>query len=421
MDRIREQVSSEKTGRVEGAYITAEMENLSYKARQDGGRYTKKRFVYSEIEKYSKERAFLALIGPRGVGKSVLLRQLHHASVESFYISLDAIMPRSLYEIANELLSRKTRLLLLDEIHAYPNYGMELKKIYDFLPDLQVIFTSSSAISLNDTSFDLSRRVYPIRIYPFSFREYLYFKHGFEIEALEWEALLDLEKSQAYYGKTLEIENFFRSYLKGGNYAFTMEQSNPLRLFEAMLNTVMEKDLVLPSRLTLAESYEAVKMMEFIGRSSAEGINYTSVAKNLGITPHKVRKYVELLERAYLLNVVLPKGTNLRNEPKILMAPPYRLLYKSYDDCVGALREDFFVDATLRLGVGLGYLKGVRGNKTPDYLLDKVICEVGGASKGRSQFKGIGEGKPKLIFTQPGKIDSVKRPLFFAGMLKERT
>ncbi len=412
-----EHISSEKSFRLDGTLITSEMEELSAKAKQEGGKYPKKRFIYSEIQKYSKERAFLALIGPRGTGKSILLRQLHHASVESFYISLDAIKPKNLYDIANELLRQNIRILLLDEIHAYPNYGMELKKIYDFLPELRVIFTSSSAISLHDASFDLSRRVYPIRVYPFSFREFLYFEKGLEIEPLKWEELLDLQKSRFYYEKTFETEKLFSKYVSGGNYAFAMEHSNPLRLFDGMLRTIIEKDLVLPSKLSLAESYEAIEMMEFIGRCASEDINYTNVAKNLNMTVYKVRKYADLLQKAYLLNIVLPKGTNLRNEPKIHIAPPFRLLYKSYDECIGALREDFFVDATLRLDMKIGYLKGIRGNKTPDYLFNNVICEIGGASKKANQFRGVDNEKRKLIFTQPGKLDEMRRPLFFVGML----
>ena len=393
------------------------MEELSARAREEGKRYSEKRFVYSQIAKYSQERVFLALIGPRGAGKSVLLRQLHQDSPESFYISLDSQRPSSLFGIAKELASRNTHLLLLDEIHAFPDYGIELKKIYDFLPDLRVVFTSSSAISMHDATYDLSRRVRPLPVRPFSFREFLFFERSQKIPLLTWNDLLDANRCRTYYGKVLEAESLLKLYLTGRNYPFTIGQSDPLRLFEGMQKTVMEKDLVLTSKLTLAESYEANKMMAFIGRSPAEDISYTNIAKNIGISPHKVQKYVGLLEKAGLLNVVLPKGTNLSKEPKILMTPPYRLLYKPYEDCIGALREDFFVDAALRLKTELGYLKGVRGDKTPDYVLNGVVCEIGGRNKGRRQFKGFA-AKRKIIFTQPGTLDDIRRPLFFAGMME---
>lgn len=400
-------------------FISPEMQEFSERAKADGTRFPKKRFIFPQIAKYAQERIFVALVGPRGAGKSVLLRQLHHASEDSFYISLDTQKPASLFNIAKELESRKISLLLLDEIHAYPDYGMELKKIYDFLPDIHVVFTSSSAISLHDASYDLSRRVRRLPVCPFSFREFLYFERDQEVPALIWEHLLDKERCRAYYGKVIHAESLFEAYLSGRNYPFTLGQSNDKRLFKEMLDTVIEKDLVVPSRLTLSESFEARNMLTFIGRSPAEDISYTSIAKNIGITPHKAQKYAALLEKAYLLRIVMPKGTNLSKEPKILLTLPYRLLYKNYEDCIGALREDFFVDAASRLEAGLDYLKGVRGEKTPDYLLNGVVCEIGGVSKSRRQFKGY-SARRKLIFTQPGTLDETRRPLFFAGMLQER-
>jgi len=407
-------ITNEATGS-----ITSEMWELSAKAKEEGAKYQKKRFIYQQIVRYSKERAYAALVGPRGVGKSVLLRQLHHASKDSFYLSLDTHRPNSIYAIAKELEGRKIPLLLLDEIHAFPNYGLELKKIYDFLTDIHIVFTSSSAISLHDASYDLSRRVRLLSVHPFSFREFLFFERSQEVPALDWKDLLDLGKCRTYSGQVGDAEGMFEAYLTGRNYPFTIAQSNYLSLFTPMLQTIFDKDLILPSRLTLAESYEARNMLTFIGRSPAEDISYTSIAKNLSIIKSKAQRYVDLLEKTYLLKVILPKGTNLSKEPKILLAPPFRLLYKPYEDCIGALREDFFVDAAGRLGAELDYLKGVRGEKTPDYLLNGVVCEIGGVSKSRSQFKGFA-AKRKLIFTQPGLLDETRRPLFFAGMLLEK-
>jgi hypothetical protein len=37
-----------------------------------------------------------------------------------------------------------------------------------------------------------------------------------------------------------------------------------------------------------------------------------------------------------------PKGTNVLKEPKVLMFLPFRLLYSELQQCLGAIREDFF-------------------------------------------------------------------------------
>ena len=114
---------------------------------------------------------------------------------------------------------------------------------------------------------------------------------------------------------------------------------------------------------------------------------------NLAITKHKAAQYVGALERAFLLRQAFPAGANVLREPKVFMEPPYRLLYRSYEDCIGALREDFFALAMAQHGMPFRYAKSTRGAKTPDFLVtlddrDHVI-EVGGRGKGRSQFKGL--------------------------------
>ncbi len=390
---------------------------FSQAAKKEGGAYPKKRFIHSKIQAYLDGRIFIALVGPRGAGKSVLLKQIHHSRADSFYISLDSGAGLRLFEIASELEQRGVRLLLLDEIHAYPNYGSELKKIYDFAPAIKVVFTSSSAISLYDASYDLSRRVRVVGIPPLSFREFLWFFHSQEFPPLPWNDLLDIKKCRKYYGMTMHAETHFKHYLNGGNYLFCMGEPEPLPLFQSTLDTILTKDLLYSSRLTLEETQDVRRMLEFIGRSTVDGISYSSISQNLGITKYKAQKYVDVMEKCFVLKRVAPKGTNVTKEHKILFTPPYRLLYKRYDDCLGALREDFFADA-MSGSSDFAYLKGSAGEKTPDYLVGNLVCEIGGRNKGRSQFKGY-SAKKKIIFTQPGMLDEMRRPLFFAGMLEQ--
>ncbi|MBS3068904.1 ATP-binding protein [Candidatus Micrarchaeota archaeon] len=394
-----------------------ELAHMNQTAKDEGAAYPKRRFVHSKIIQYLEGRIFIALIGPRGVGKSVLLKQIHNSSQNSFYISLDSSGGLDLFNIANELLERGVRLLLLDEIHAYPNYGQQLKKIYDFVPNMKIVFTSSSAISLWGSSYDLSRRVRLVRVAPFSFREFLWFAHSQVFAPLRWKDITNRSRCREYYGRTMHAETRFKRYLCGGNYPFSAGELEPIPLFRNTLETILTKDLFFSARLSLEEIQDVRRMLEFIGRSQSEGISYSSISQNSGISKYKVQKYVDLMEKSFVLRRVMPKGTNVTKEPKILFALPYRLLYRQYDDCIGALREDFFVEAISSLGMGIDYLKGRMGEKTPDYVVDDFICEVGGHSKGFSQFKGFA-AKKKIIFTQPGMLDEMRRPLFFAGMLE---
>lgn len=65
-------------------------------------------------------------------------------------------------------------------------------------------------------------------------------------------------------------------------------------------------------------------------------------------------------------------------------------------------------------------LKGTRGQKTPDFLCEhdrkKLVLEVGGKEKGRSQFKGI-DADRKYVFAEGVTLSEGKIPLHLAGML----
>ena len=104
----------------------------------------------------------LAIIGARGVGKTTTLLQywteLNLAPNKKLYISADWIDGEKLFDIAETFYKEEGKLLIIDEIHKYPNFEKELKMIYDIL-DIRVIVSGSSALSINHSKADLSRRM----------------------------------------------------------------------------------------------------------------------------------------------------------------------------------------------------------------------------------------------------------------------
>ncbi len=203
---------------------------------------------------------------------------------------------------------------------------------------------------------------------------------------------------------------------------FSLEEPEPLPLLESILAKILQSDIPRVARIRVDEIDLIRKMLAFIGRSDVDGINYSSISRNLGITKYKAESYIRLMEQAFVLHQVFPKGTNVLKEPKVLMTVPYRLLFRPYEEALGALREDFFATMLTASGISFHYLKSTRGSKTPDYLIphsgDKIVIEVGGKGKGREQFKGIKADK-KVIFSHSDDLEprGIRRPLFLLGML----
>ena len=202
---------------------------------------------------------------------------------------------------------------------------------------------------------------------------------------------------------------------------FSLEEPEVLLMLKNILDKIIYRDIPLVAKLTTNELELIKKTLEFIGKSQVDGINYSSLSNNLKITKYKAEQYIKLLEKAFVINVLFPEGTNVLREPKIVMNLPYRLLYKEYEEAIGGMREDFFVECIKISGNKINYLKTKKGRKTPDYLVEEngkqYIIEVGGKGKGIQQFKGINISK-SLIFVDGERFDGIRRPLFLAGFLK---
>lgn len=382
-------------------------------ARKDGQKYDKRRELYGDIAR-DVGAHFIGIVGPRGAGKTIIMKQLALEKEKAFYVSLDS-MEGDLFALIKTLHeTMQLRLFLLDEVHVYPHFAADLKKIYDFL-DIKVIFTSSTALGMYESSYDLSRRVLLKTLYPFSLREYAKFKYGQEFSALTLRNITDAQIPADVF----KAGEHFLSFIQGGLMPFALQEPQPLTLLENILKTIIRKDIPHIAKLLTEELEKIEQLVRFIGLSGVDGINYSSASQNIHITKYKAEQYITLLERAFILHRIFPIGSNVIKEPKIVMALPYRLLYKPFEEAIGGLREDFFVEAFRALGKEIFYLKSMRGQKTPDYLirdLQDIVFEVGGKSKGKSQFKGA-KVKTKIIFADSYDTSGIRRPLFLAGLI----
>ena len=387
---------------------------LDQLARQEGKKYNRQRLLYRTLRN-SHGKHFTGIIGPRGAGKTVLLKQLLIERKDTFYISVDTITSEDLFQIAKHLQQTlKIELLLLDEIHFQKDYDAQLKKIYDSL-GLKIIFTSSVALAIAQSAYDLSRRVHTLKLPLFSLREYIYFNNDVLLPTLSMQDIIE----QNWTGDHLRHGYLFDEYLRGGLLPFALDEPDPIPLLANILKKIITRDI--PSIIPLLVELPIIeKMLKFIGKSTVDGINYSSISRNVGITKYKAESYLDILTQALVTHVIFPKGTGVMREPKVLLSPPYRLLYNDCEYVIGGLREDFFAEMLTSASIEFHYLKSTRGSKTPDFLVrDKqgnIVLEVGGKGKGRSRFKGINVNR-KIILSHGGEIDDIRRPLFLLGYL----
>lgn len=379
------------------------------------------RHLYGQL--YEDER-LLGIKGLRGVGKTTLLLQYlkKYLGMDKKGLYVTAEHPyfysHNFFEVASQWYSYGGRLLLIDEVHRYPNWSRELKLIYDGLPELKVFFTSSSALDLYRGEADLSRRLAVQVLHGLSFREYLSLHFKISLDTILFGDLLN--NPQAISESVLEqigvpVLPKFKAYLSSGYFPFANEINEeriPQRLIQ-IINTVLESDLSSVQGYSAANVVKIKQLLGVIAESVPFEPNISKVAEKMQLGRQTVNIYLKHLEDAKILNLLYEdvKGISLLQKPgKIYLDNPNFLFAFQTAPSVGTVRETFFMNQ-LR---NAGHLVSL--SKKGDFLIDeRFTFEIGGRNKDQSQIKGIDEAYLALDDIEIGFGNKI--PLWLFGFL----
>lgn len=379
-----------------------------------------KRYLYDQINWSARA---ICLFGARGVGKTTMLCQyfLEHCKTadKGLYISADNIHVASLglLTIASEFFSMGGDVLLIDEIHKYPNWSVEVKNIIDTFRNGQVIFSGSSVLELKKSKGDLSRRVVYKELPGLSFREYLHFTGTLEAKPFTLEEVLKNHMTLANKFKNIPVLKHFRAYLEKGYYPFFLDNADDYLL---LLNNVIEKiiteDILTAKNIRASSITHLKKLLWLVATSKSFVPNIDKISKQLGITRETVYDGFDYLQQGGLLSNLYPCATGLKlirkpgkifmNNTNLLNAVNGSLHFQTD---AGSVRETFFANQ-------LSILHQVNLHGTADFILnDNVIIEVGGKSKKATQIK---DQKNAYLAIDGIPIGHSKRiPLYLFGCL----
>jgi uncharacterized protein len=348
------------------------------------------RFLYSEINWNNR---LIGISGARGSGKTVLLIQYLkkvYKEIKALYVSLDDIYfsENKLIYFAENFANMGGQLLLLDEVHRYKNWSQELKNIYDSVPDLKIVFTSSSALDIYRGTADLSRRALVYQLPGLSFREFLLFGHQINMPVLSLE---DAMNNADYFcieaNKIMKPLAMFTEYLRTGYYPF-FKESGPDYLKQLLntINIVLEVDLPAIYNIDYNSVIKLKKMLSVLSRIVPFKPNIEKLANQIGTTRDTLLKYLYYLEKAQIVKWLGRDsfGINYLNKPDKIYLHNTNLIYalSNSQPGIGNLRESFFLN---QLGVKHNVFYPEKG----DFMIDdKFLFEIGGKNKSRKQIAG---------------------------------
>ncbi len=257
--------------------------------------------IHRAIEKLIEVLLFkgkaILLFGPRQVGKTTSIRSiLANNEQKCLFLNGDEADVRESLENTTStklsLLFGENKIVFIDEAQRINGIGITLKLITDVLKDVQVIATGSFAFDLaNETQEPLTGRKYEFQLLPISFQEMVK-HHGI----LEEKRLLEQRMIYGYYPEIVVNPNDAEENLK------------------LLANSYLYKDL-----LNLEQIKKPAllgKILKALALQVGSEVSYNEISRLVSGDFHTVEKYIDLLEKAYVIFTLPAYSRNVRNEIK---------------------------------------------------------------------------------------------------------
>lgn len=376
-----------------------------------------KRYLYSQV---NWDVRLIGIKGARGVGKTTMLLQRIKDKFdkidEAFYVSLDSLWFNmySLIDLVDFLYTHGVNNIFLDEVHKYPNWIQTLKNLYDNYPDLNIVYTGSSMLELDNSKADLSRRQTIYTLNGLSFREYLEYEGIYTCGNIDFHHLLENHVNYAMEisGK-IKVLKFFKSYLKKGYYPY-YKKIGPdyyMRINE-VVRLVIESDLPSVENIAYSTVKKTEKLLMIIAKSVPFIPNINSLCGQVELTRDMCLRSLYALDKAGLLNLLTDEIKNykqLSKPEKIYLANTDLMYALSSDVSVGNIRETFFAEqVSSKYPLALSHKGDFKVN-------DNYHFEVGGKKKNFDQIADMDNGYLAVDDTEIGYGHRI--PLWMFGML----
>ena len=344
------------------------------------------RYMYARIDWRSR---LIGLTGPRGVGKTTLVLQYAkenlprecslYVTAEDFYFA-----DHKLLDLADSFSRQGGKYLIIDEIHRYKDWSKELKLIYDYHPELSVVFTGSSVLDINKGAADLSRRAVMYNMQGLSFREYLNLFHGFDSQTYTFDEILRLKNDFPADFRPLK---YFREYLERGYYPFAGDNYG-LRLMQ-VVNTALESDIPQYAGMNVSTGRKLKQLLAVVARSVPFKPVMQKLADLTGVSRNYLADYLYYMERAGMIAQLRDETGGIRGLGKVekIYLDNTNLVYVLGQESanVGNVRETFFMNQ-------MRVRNDVISSRQADFRIGDYTFEIGGRGKEQQQLRGAGQG-----------------------------
>jgi predicted AAA+ superfamily ATPase len=313
------------------------------------------RDLKQHFDSLSEHYGMIAVVGARQAGKTTFLKE-QMKTRDSSYVLFDDPDARALFDEDVKKFQIQymegNRLTVLDEVQYCRDSGPKLKYLVDSGKRLWI--TSSSEILMSKEILShLVGRVSIVRLYPFSYSEFLRAKKQKSTtpaitKRLVWEAMT--------YGGYPKV-------------VLTKDTSMKKTILRDLYETMLLKDVA--RTFSISDMNTLEQLSRYLAINTANQLSYDNVARALGMTFPTLKKYLDAMEKSYLIARIKPYFTNknkeLTKQPKIFFL-----------DCGlrNIIAGDFAVKPEGKVFENYVFSELIKAGQEPKYWRTKTRTEV---------------------------------------------
>jgi uncharacterized protein len=254
------------------------------------------RIIEKSIKSHLQANKVVVIYGSRQVGKTTLINKILKDVKEKYlFLSGEDRKNKWLSSQSIDILQENianNKLLVIDEAQKIDNIGLNLKLIVDHIKNIKVLVTGSS-------SFDLSNQVGE----PLVGRKWQF--NLFPISQLELNKIEEKFETKSNLNKRL-IYGSFPEVIINNNIAQKKE------ILNSLVDNYLFKDLLQYNQIKKAD--KILDLLKLLCWQIGKEVSLTELANNLDLNSRTVEKYLDLLEKVFVIKKINGFSRNLRKE-----------------------------------------------------------------------------------------------------------
>ena len=254
------------------------------------------RNLENEIPAAIQLKKVVVLLGARQVGKTTLLKKL--VTKYKYVKIINGDEPDSNEQLSDltsdrlKVIFGTAKTVIIDEAQMIPDIGIILKRIVDYIEDVQLFVSGSSSLELaNSINEPLTGRKIDFNIFPLSFQEMV--NHT---NLTEEKRLLPHRMVFGYYPEIVTTPG------------------HEIKLLKNLAGSYLYKDIL--SFGTIKKPALLDKLLKALALQIGSEVSYNELSQMIGADKETVERYINLLEKAFIIFQLNALSRNVRNEIK---------------------------------------------------------------------------------------------------------